>query len=92
MEEVSKLLSTDRSPDDRKNTRPDHRANTKRSERNRAQSLLQLSLRLFRVGDQLVDGLATEKLVVRGSRTPLRGSIGDGRYLSQRGCLLERSR
>ena len=39
-------------------------ADAERRQRPRAQRLLQFSFRIFRLGDQLVDGFAAEKLVL----------------------------
>src|SRR5579863_8207803 len=77
------LLPSNGGADDGENTRADNRANSKSGERDRPQRFLQFSVRLLRVGDQLVDGLATEKLILRGSRTALRGLVSR-RDLSQR--------
>src|ERR1700733_3709654 len=78
------LLSADRRPDYGENARSNHRANAESGERHRAQGLLQSSLRLLRVRDQLVDRLATEKLVVGGARTARGCAIVRGRNWSQK--------
>src|ERR1700676_1312377 len=82
------LLASDRGPDNRENARSNHRPNSKSGERDRAQGLLQFSLRLLRVRDQLIDGLATEQLIVRGARTACvrfrnRRNLSQGRRLQK---------
>ena len=78
------LLTSDRRADHREDAGSNHRANAQSGERDRAQGLFQPSLGLLRIRDQLIDGLATEKLVVRGARTALLGSLRNRRNLCQR--------
>ena len=49
--------------DDRENARTDHRANAQGCQRHRPEGFFESALRLFRIRNQLVDGLAGEKLV-----------------------------
>ena len=56
------LLAGDGRADDREDARADHRPDAQRSQRPRAQGLFEPVLGLFRVPDQLIDGLAGNKL------------------------------
>ena len=69
------LLSGDRGADDGEDAGANHRADTQRGERPRAERLLQPMFRLLRLGDQLVNGLAREELV-RQVNAPGSGEIG----------------
>ena len=57
------LLSGDGGADHGEDAGADDRADAQRRQRPRAERLLQPMLRLLRLGDQLVDGLAREELV-----------------------------
>src|ERR1700757_668844 len=63
-----KLLPGNRRSNNCKNSRPNHRANAQRSQRKRSQGLLEFAIRLLRIRNQFVDGLATDKLIARGLR------------------------
>src|ERR1700685_1783773 len=65
-----------------KNARADNRADSQRRQRPRPQSFLQPLARSFRFGDQLVDRLAAEKLVL-GSSYDVVGWRLAGRWLRQ---------
>jgi hypothetical protein len=57
------LLPGDRGADYGENAGADDRANAQGGQRPRSQRLFQPMLRLLRIGDQLVNGLAREELV-----------------------------
>ena len=61
-----RLASRDRRPDYGKNPRANHRADPQRRQRPGSQRLLKTVLRILRVQNQLVDGLAAQQLASQG--------------------------
>ena len=61
------IFAGGRGAGENEDARTNDRADAQGRQRPRAQRLLQFSLRVFRLGDQLVDGFAAEKLTVGGA-------------------------
>ena len=61
------------------NPRANDGADAQRRQRPRAQRLLQFSFRVFRLGNQLVDGFAAEKLVLGGAHNIFGWRLGGRR-------------
>jgi hypothetical protein len=69
------FLPGDGCPNDGKNSGANHGSDTKSSKRDRTESLLELTIRLFAVRDQFVDGLPGKKLVAQRSAPSSRNEI-----------------
>ena len=59
------LLTGDGGSHNCEDSRADHRADAESGQRNWAEGFLQSAFGVFRIGDQLIDGLAAEELVIQ---------------------------